>query len=73
MKIDTATTGHTSIKSPDFTPVSDALFTAAVVDSGDLVLVYEEPQPVGGSKYLVMHFNSYETQKIRSVFNKGRD
>lgn len=71
MKIVTATTGHTDIKAPDFTPVSDAQFTAAIVDDGRLVLIYQEPQPEAGDKFLVMGFNSYETSKIRSVLNKG--
>lgn len=67
MKIVKAQIEVKHIEAPNYDPISDVNFTAAVCDDGGLMLVYME---VGG-KSLVMAFNRHETAKIRSALNKG--
>lgn len=67
MKIVKATIEKTGIKAPEYTPIGESTFVAAVCDDGSLVLVYMEE----GHKALYLAFNSYETRKIRSALRKG--
>ncbi len=64
------TSDYSSIEAPDYNPVSRDIMVAAMDDSGQLRVVYSEPQS-DKSKVVIFTFNRYETQKIRSVLSKG--